>query len=115
MTKRVIVGELPVGGQEPLIASAVRWGDLLFLSGRAPIDTTTLDRPTGRAPFTSVGNGSSTVMIGSGAHRPGAAHDQVAGTVRPESAEDVKSHSVLDSVERTAPSFATPSRIAMSR
>jgi 2-iminobutanoate/2-iminopropanoate deaminase len=42
VTKRVIVGELPVGGQEPLIASAVRWGDLLFLSGRAPIDTTTL-------------------------------------------------------------------------
>jgi 2-iminobutanoate/2-iminopropanoate deaminase len=42
MTKREIVGELPVGGTEPLIASAVRWGDLLFLSGRAPIDTTTL-------------------------------------------------------------------------
>ena len=42
MTKRVVVGELPVGGQEPLIASAVRWGDLLLLSGRAPIDVTTL-------------------------------------------------------------------------
>ena len=43
MTQRVIVGELPVGGQEPLIASAVRWGDLLLLSGRAPIDVTTLE------------------------------------------------------------------------
>ena len=42
MTARVIVGELPVGGTEPLISSAVRWGDLLFLSGRAPIDTTTM-------------------------------------------------------------------------
>jgi 2-iminobutanoate/2-iminopropanoate deaminase len=43
MTARVIVGELPVGGTEPLISSAVRWGDLLFLSGRAPIDTTTME------------------------------------------------------------------------
>ena len=43
MTDRVIVGELPVGGAEPLISSAVRWGDLLFLSGRAPIDTTTME------------------------------------------------------------------------
>jgi 2-iminobutanoate/2-iminopropanoate deaminase len=43
MTKRVVVGELPVGGHEPLIASAVRWGDLLLLSGRAPIDVTTLE------------------------------------------------------------------------
>ncbi|HEX2303824.1 MAG TPA: RidA family protein [Gaiella sp.] len=43
MTERVVVGELPVGGQEPLISSAVRWGDLLFLSGRAPIDTTTME------------------------------------------------------------------------
>ncbi|TML86509.1 MAG: RidA family protein [Actinobacteria bacterium] len=42
MTAREIVGELPVGGTEPLISSAVRWGDLLFLSGRAPIDTTTM-------------------------------------------------------------------------
>ena len=42
MTQRVVVGELPVGGDEPAIASAVRWGDLLFLSGRAPIDTTTM-------------------------------------------------------------------------
>ena len=43
MTERVIVGELPVGGKEPLISSAIRWGDLLFLSGRAPIDTTTME------------------------------------------------------------------------
>ncbi len=43
MTKRVVVGELPVGGTEPLISSAVRWGDLLFLSGRAPIDTGTME------------------------------------------------------------------------
>jgi len=43
MTRRVVVGELPVGGSEPLISSAVRWGDLLFLSGRAPIDTTTME------------------------------------------------------------------------
>jgi 2-iminobutanoate/2-iminopropanoate deaminase len=42
LTERIIVGELPVGGGEPLISSAVRWGDLLFLSGRAPIDTTTM-------------------------------------------------------------------------
>jgi 2-iminobutanoate/2-iminopropanoate deaminase len=39
---KTVVGELPVGGAEPLISSAVRWGDLLFLSGRAPIDTETL-------------------------------------------------------------------------
>ena len=37
-----MVGELPVGGQEPLISSAIRWGDLLFLSGRAPLDPSTL-------------------------------------------------------------------------
>jgi 2-iminobutanoate/2-iminopropanoate deaminase len=43
MTERIVVGELPVGGQEPLISSAIRWGDLLFLSGRAPIDTTTME------------------------------------------------------------------------
>jgi 2-iminobutanoate/2-iminopropanoate deaminase len=40
---KTVVGELPVGGAEPLISSAVRWGDLLFLSGRAPIDTQTLE------------------------------------------------------------------------
>lgn len=43
MSEKVVVGELPVGGAEPLISSAVRWGDLLFLSGRAPIDTSTLE------------------------------------------------------------------------
>ena len=43
MSERVVVGELPVGGAEPLISSAVRWGDLLFLSGRAPIDTSTME------------------------------------------------------------------------
>ncbi len=43
MTERVVVGELPVGGSEPLISSAIRWGDLLFLSGRAPIDTSTME------------------------------------------------------------------------
>ena len=43
MSERVVVGELPVGGAEPLISSAIRWGDLLFLSGRAPIDTTTME------------------------------------------------------------------------
>jgi 2-iminobutanoate/2-iminopropanoate deaminase len=43
MPEKVVVGALPVGGSEPLISSAVRWGDLLFLSGRAPIDTSTLE------------------------------------------------------------------------
>jgi enamine deaminase RidA (YjgF/YER057c/UK114 family) len=43
MTERIVVGELPVGGQEPLISSAIRWGDLLFLSGRAPLDPATLE------------------------------------------------------------------------
>jgi 2-iminobutanoate/2-iminopropanoate deaminase len=43
MPKKVAVGALPVGGSEPLISSAVRWGDLLFLSGRAPIDASTLE------------------------------------------------------------------------
>jgi 2-iminobutanoate/2-iminopropanoate deaminase len=42
MTERVAFGGIAVGGQEPLISTAVRWGDLLFLSGRAPIDTETL-------------------------------------------------------------------------
>ena len=43
MSERVVVGQLPVGGSTPLISSAVRWGDLLFLSGRAPIDTSTME------------------------------------------------------------------------
>ena len=42
MTERIAIGGLPVGGKEPLISTAVRWGDLLFLSGRAPIDTEAL-------------------------------------------------------------------------
>jgi 2-iminobutanoate/2-iminopropanoate deaminase len=42
MREKVVVGELPVGGTKPLISSAVRWGDLLFLSGRAPIDVSTM-------------------------------------------------------------------------
>jgi 2-iminobutanoate/2-iminopropanoate deaminase len=40
--RRQAVGSLPVGGTEPLISTAVRWGDLLFLSGRAAIDVGTL-------------------------------------------------------------------------
>jgi 2-iminobutanoate/2-iminopropanoate deaminase len=43
MAERLVVGELPVGGAEPLISSAIRFGDLLFLSGRAPIDVTTME------------------------------------------------------------------------
>ncbi len=43
MAQRLVIGELPVGGQEPLISSAIRWGDLLFLSGRAPLDPATLE------------------------------------------------------------------------
>ncbi len=43
MAEKTVVGELPVGVAEPLISSAVRWGDLLFLSGRAPLDTSTLE------------------------------------------------------------------------
>ena len=42
MTERTCIGGLPVGGGEPLMSTAVRWGDLLFLSGRAPIDTATM-------------------------------------------------------------------------
>jgi 2-iminobutanoate/2-iminopropanoate deaminase len=42
MAAKVVVGELPVGGTEPLISSAIRFGDLLFLSGRAPIDVATM-------------------------------------------------------------------------
>jgi 2-iminobutanoate/2-iminopropanoate deaminase len=41
--EKTVVGALPVGGTEPLISSAVVWGDLLFLSGRAPIDTATME------------------------------------------------------------------------
>ena len=43
MKQKTVVGALPVGGTEPLISTAVVWGDLLFLSGRAPIDTATME------------------------------------------------------------------------
>jgi len=43
MGEKVSLGELQVGGSEPLISSAVKWGDLLFLSGRAGLDTATLE------------------------------------------------------------------------
>ena len=43
MTERITYSGLPVGGKEPLISSATRWGDLLFLSGRAPINVETLE------------------------------------------------------------------------
>jgi 2-iminobutanoate/2-iminopropanoate deaminase len=42
MTERIVLGGLPVRGSEPLISSAIRWGDLLFLSGRAPVVPETL-------------------------------------------------------------------------
>jgi 2-iminobutanoate/2-iminopropanoate deaminase len=42
VSKREQLGGLPAGGTAPLISSAIRWGDLLFLSGRAPIDTETM-------------------------------------------------------------------------
>jgi 2-iminobutanoate/2-iminopropanoate deaminase len=41
--EKTVIGALPVGGSEPLISSAVAWGDLLFLAGRAPIDTSTME------------------------------------------------------------------------
>jgi 2-iminobutanoate/2-iminopropanoate deaminase len=46
MSKRESMGGLPVGGEEPLIATAVRWGDLLFLSGRVAIVPETLEVTT---------------------------------------------------------------------
>jgi 2-iminobutanoate/2-iminopropanoate deaminase len=46
MTERVSLGGLPVGGQEPLIATGMRWGDLLFLSGRVAIVPETLEVTT---------------------------------------------------------------------
>jgi 2-iminobutanoate/2-iminopropanoate deaminase len=42
MPEKMSLGGLPVGGREPLIASAVRFGDLLFLSGRAAVEPETL-------------------------------------------------------------------------
>lgn len=55
MTEKVSIGGLPVGGGEPILAGAVRWGDLLFLSGRAAVDPETLavtaDDFVGQATF----------------------------------------------------------------
>jgi 2-iminobutanoate/2-iminopropanoate deaminase len=46
MTERVSLGGLPVGGKEPLISTGMRWGDLLFLSGRVAIVPETLEVTT---------------------------------------------------------------------
>jgi 2-iminobutanoate/2-iminopropanoate deaminase len=43
VSKRESIGGLPVGGTEPLISTAIRWGDLLFLSGRVAIVPETLE------------------------------------------------------------------------
>jgi 2-iminobutanoate/2-iminopropanoate deaminase len=43
MPEKVAIGAVPVGNTEALFSSAIRWGDLLFLSSRAPIDTTTME------------------------------------------------------------------------
>jgi 2-iminobutanoate/2-iminopropanoate deaminase len=40
--RKISLGGLPVGGREPLLSTAVRWGDLLFLSGRAALNPETL-------------------------------------------------------------------------
>jgi 2-iminobutanoate/2-iminopropanoate deaminase len=42
MTARQAFGGLAPGGGEPLISTAISWGNLLFLSGRAPVDLATL-------------------------------------------------------------------------
>jgi 2-iminobutanoate/2-iminopropanoate deaminase len=41
--EKISLGGLPVGGNEPLISTAVRWGDILFCSGRAAVDPATLE------------------------------------------------------------------------
>jgi 2-iminobutanoate/2-iminopropanoate deaminase len=46
VTERISLGGLPVGGKEPLIATGMRWGDLLFLSGRVAIVPETLEVTT---------------------------------------------------------------------
>jgi 2-iminobutanoate/2-iminopropanoate deaminase len=43
MPEKITLGTLPVGGVEPLLATAVRFGDLLFLSGRAAVEPETLE------------------------------------------------------------------------
>jgi len=40
--EKITIGSLPVGGSEPILSAATRWGDLLFLSGRAAVDTATM-------------------------------------------------------------------------
>jgi enamine deaminase RidA (YjgF/YER057c/UK114 family) len=42
MTARQAFGGLAPGGGEPLISTGISWGNLLFLSGRAPVDLATL-------------------------------------------------------------------------
>jgi len=42
VTEKKTIGGIAPGGGEPLLSEAVRWGDLVFLSGRAPIDTATM-------------------------------------------------------------------------
>jgi enamine deaminase RidA (YjgF/YER057c/UK114 family) len=42
MPTRQAFGGLAPGGGEPLISTAISWGNLLFLSGRAPVDLTTM-------------------------------------------------------------------------
>ena len=43
MPEKISLGGLPVGGSEPLLSTAVRWGDLLFCSGRAAVNPETLE------------------------------------------------------------------------
>jgi 2-iminobutanoate/2-iminopropanoate deaminase len=43
MAEKISLGVLPVGGREPLLSTAVRWGNLLFLSGRAAVNPETLE------------------------------------------------------------------------
>lgn len=43
MTEKISIGGLPVGGSEPILSTATRWGDLLFLSGRAAVNPDTLE------------------------------------------------------------------------
>jgi 2-iminobutanoate/2-iminopropanoate deaminase len=43
MPDKISLGGLPVGGASPLLAAAVRFGDLLFLSGRAAVNPETLE------------------------------------------------------------------------
>jgi 2-iminobutanoate/2-iminopropanoate deaminase len=43
MVEKISLGGLPVGGREPLLSTAVRWGNLLFLSGRAAVNPETLE------------------------------------------------------------------------